>query len=93
MDRLDEIISVETYKQISSKLEEQKNKLQEELEEVEADYKQYSDENTSEKYRMGIVNCIQYTYVFCGYVYHFNNNAYACRIECVIRGVRWKLSE
>ena len=49
MDRLDEIISVETYKQISSRLEEQKNKLQEELEEVESEYKQYSEENTSEK--------------------------------------------
>ncbi|MCR5146802.1 MAG: recombinase family protein [Clostridia bacterium] len=49
MDRLDEIISVETYKQISSKFEEQKKKLQEELEEVESEYKQYNEENTSEK--------------------------------------------
>lgn len=46
MDRLEDVISVDTYKKISSKFEEQKEKIQEELKELEDSYEQYQEDNS-----------------------------------------------
>lgn len=46
MDRLEEIISVETYQKISSKFEEQRKTMQEEFKELESTYNQYQKDNS-----------------------------------------------
>ena len=48
MDRLEDIITVDTYQKISSKFEEQKKSMQEELNELETTYRQYQNDNSVE---------------------------------------------
>lgn len=50
MDRLDDVLSVDTYTKISSKLEEQKKDLQIVLNDLQDSYTQYQQDNTIEKY-------------------------------------------
>ena len=48
MDRLEDIISVDTYQKISNKFEEQKKNIQKELKELEETYTQYQQDNSVE---------------------------------------------
>lgn len=48
MDRLEDIISVDTYQMISKKFEEQKKNMQSELKEIEETYNQYQQDNSLE---------------------------------------------
>ena len=48
MDRLDDVITVDTYQKISAKFEEQKKTMQEELIEFETTYEQYQKDNSLE---------------------------------------------
>ncbi len=48
MDRLDDVITVDTYQKISAKFEEQKKSMQEELLEFETTYEQYQKDNSLE---------------------------------------------
>lgn len=48
MDRLEDIISVDTYQKISNKFEEQKKNMQKELKELEETYNQYQQDNSVE---------------------------------------------
>lgn len=48
MDRLEDIISVDTYQKISNKFEEQKKNIQKELKELEETYIQYQQDNSVE---------------------------------------------
>lgn len=48
MDRLDEIITVDTYQKISAKFEEQKKTMQKEVVELETTYEQYQKDNSLE---------------------------------------------
>ena len=48
MDRLDEVITVDTYQKISAKFEEQKKTMQKEVTELESTYEQYQRDNSLE---------------------------------------------
>lgn len=46
LDRLDDVITIDTYQKISSKFEEQKKQMADELKELQEDYEQYQKDNS-----------------------------------------------